>query len=287
MTDLTLIFLNYNTPDWISLALTTLKKNYLDQSTLSVKVVVVDNASTDDSVQQITKQFPWVKLIQAKTNGGFATGNNLALKQVTSRYAMLINSDVEFSTKSNLDQLVYFMDARPEVAVTTPKVLLANGKLDPASHRGEPTPWASLTYFSGLAKLFPHSALFAKYHQTYKNLDEIHNVDACSGAAMMVRTSAMEKVGYLDERFFMYGEDLDWCKRFRDHGFEIIYHPEVVITHHKYKSGRGTQNKQLSQTTSAHFYQTMLQYFDKHYQSQYPFFVRSGIRFFVWYKTRR
>lgn len=286
MKDLTLIFLNYNTPDWISLALNSLKKHYLVNTALSVEVVVVDNASTDHSVELIKKEFPWAKILEADVNGGFAHGNNLALKKVTSRYAMLLNSDVEFSDRSNFDQLVYYMDAHPEVGVTTPHVLLANGKLDPASHRGEPTPWASLSYFSGLAKLFKHSPLFAQYHLTYKNLKEIHAVDACSGAAMMVRTEAMEKVGYLDERFFMYAEDLDWCKRFRDQGYQVIYHPEVVVTHHKYKSGRGTSDKKLSKTTSQHFYQTMLQYFDKHYQSQYPFFVRWGIHAFVWYKTR-
>jgi len=127
------------------------------------------------------------------------------------------------------------MDANPNVAVTTPKVLLASGKLDPASHRGEPTPWASLSYFSGLAKAFPKSKLFAQYHQTYQSLDQVHPIDACSGAAMMVRTAAMEKVGYLDERFFMYAEDLDWCKRFRDHGYQVIYIPEATVVHHKYK----------------------------------------------------
>lgn len=286
MTDLTLIFLNYNTPDWISLALKTLKKNYLAKTKFKVEVIVVDNSSTDHSVKMLKEEFSWVKVLEASQNGGFAVGNNLALKQVKSRYAMLINSDIEFSEKSTLDALIYYMDANPNVAVTTPKVLLANGKLDPASHRGEPTPWASLSYFSGLAKAFPKSKLFARYHQTYQSLDQVHPIDACSGAAMMVRTAAMEKVGYLDERFFMYAEDLDWCKRFRDHGYQVIYIPEATVVHHKYKSGRGHTDSSISQRTSAHFYQTMLQYFDKHYQSQYPFFVRWGIQLFVWYKTR-
>lgn len=285
MTDLTLIFLNYNTPDWIAKALQSLKKQYLDQTKLKADVVVVDNASTDNSVALISQKFPWVTVIKAAENKGFAAGNNLALKRVKSRYAMLLNSDVEFSPHSNLDELVFYMDARPEIGVCSPKVLLSNGKLDPASHRGEPTIWASLTYFSGLEKLFPHSPLFAQYHQTYKDLDQIHLVDACSGAAMMVRTSAMEKVGYLDERFFMYAEDLDWCRRFRDHGFQVVYHPEVIVIHHKYKSGRGHQDTQLSKKTSSHFYQTMLQYFDKHYQDKYPFFVRWAVQGFVWWKT--
>lgn len=286
MKDLTLIFLNYNTPEWITKALTSLQDCYLSNTKLAVDVVVVDNASTDHSVEKIKASFPKVSLIQAKENNGFAAGNNLALKHAQSRYVMLVNSDVEFTANSNLDELVYYMDAQPEVGVITPRVELADGSIDPASHRGEPTLWASLTYFSGLEKRFPHSALFAQYHQSYKAYDQIHTVDACSGAAMLVRTSAMEKVGLLDERFFMYAEDLDWCKRFRDHGFTIVYNPLVSVIHHKYKSGRGHQDAALSKRTSSHFYQTMLQYFDKHYQNSYPFFVRWGIQFFVWYKTR-
>lgn len=286
MTDLTLIFLNYNTPDWISLALKSVRQHYLDRTKLKVSVIVVDNASTDHSVSLIKKEFPWVKIIEAAENKGFAAGNNLALKEVKSRYAMLVNSDVEFTDASNLDQLIYFMDARPDVGVCSPKVILADGKLDPASHRGEPTIWASLTYFSGLEKLFPHSGVFAQYHQSFKDFTHIHPIDACSGAAMIVRMSAVEKVGLLDERFFMYAEDLDWCKRFRDHGLQVMYNPEAVVTHHKYKSGRGHQNTHLSKKTSSHFYQTMLQYFDKHYQNSYPFFIRWGLQFFIWYKTR-
>jgi GT2 family glycosyltransferase len=286
MHDLTLIYLNYNTADWIELALKTLKKQYLSKTKHSVDVVVVDNASTDDSVARIKAQFPWIKLIESSTNGGFAAGNNLALKKVKSRYAMLINSDVEFTKESNLDELISYMDSHPEASVITPKVLLANGKLDNASHRGEPSPWASLTYFSGLAKHFPHSESLAQYHMTYRNMNEVHTIDACSGAAMLVRTSEMEKVGYLDDRFFMYAEDLDWCKRFRDAGGEVVFYPMVSVKHHKYKSGRGQANTKVAKTTSKHFYQTMLQYFDKHYRKSYPPFIRWGIQLFIWCKTR-
>jgi len=286
MQDLTLIFLNYNTSDWIAVALESLQTNYLAHTKLDVKVIVVDNASTDHSVEEIRSKFDWVTLIESKQNNGFSAGNNLALKQVASRYAMLINSDVEFTNYSNLDKLLFFMDARPKVAVSTPKVLLSSGEIDPASHRGEPTAWASLTYFSGLENLFPKLKLFSQYHQSYKRYDQIHQVDACSGAAMMVKISAMEKVGLLDERFFMYAEDLDWCRRFRDHGFQVFYIPDASVVHHKYKSGRAHQDASVSKRTSSHFYQTMLQYFDKHYQNSYPFFVRWGVQFFIWYKTR-
>lgn len=285
MTDLTLIYLNYNTPDWTSLALSSLQEHYLKHTRLNVEVIVVDNASTDGSADLIEKKFHWVKLIRATSNGGFAVGNNLALKDVKSRYVMLVNSDVEATTASNLDELISYMDAHPEASVITPKLLLANKKVDPASHRGEPTPWASLTYFSGLAKLFPSSPLLAQYHLSYKDLKQIHTIDACSGAAMCVRTSAMQQVGLLDERFFMYAEDLDWCKRFRDAGGQVVFYPGIQMIHHKYKSGRA-QKGTVKSATSRHFYQTMLQYYDKHYRKTYPSIVRLGIQLFVWYKTR-
>ena len=115
-------------------------------------------------------------------------------------------------------------------------------------------------------------------------MSTIHEVDACSGAAMIVRTSAMEKVGLLDEQFFMYAEDLDWCKRFRDAGYTVIYHPQVKVIHHKYKSGIKSASQDIARKTHGHFYETMLQYYDKHYQSRYPSFVRGVIKSFVTYK---
>jgi len=284
--DLTLLFLNYNTPEWISLALTSLQQQYLNITQLKIEVIVVDNASTDDSVATIKKKFPWVKLIISPKNGGFAAGNNLGLSAVKSRYVMLVNSDVEFTAHSNLDELVLYLDAHLEAGVITPKVLLANGQLDPASHRGEPTPWASFTYFTGGENLLPQSKLFGQYHQSYKDKNIIHTIDACSGAAMMVRTAALKHIGKLDERFFMYAEDLDWCRRFRQKNYTIIFYPQVTVRHHKYKSGRGHNQQLLSQRTSQQFYQTMLQYFDKYYRSKYPIIIRWGIQFFIWYKTR-
>jgi GT2 family glycosyltransferase len=245
---------------------------------------VVDNDSEDNSVQMVKKEFKWVNLIESKENNGFSAGNNLALKNSTAKYVMLLNSDVEFNEKSNLDLLIKFMNSNSLVAVITPKVILPNGKLDFSCHRGEPTIWASLSYFLGMSKKFPNKPFFAEYHQTYKNLDEAHEIDACSGAAMLVRTSKMKTVGLLDERFFMYAEDLDWCKRFRDDGNKIMYFPQVEVVHHKYKSGIKSSSSKTSTKVRVHFYDTMIQYFDKHYRDQYHPIVRKLIRYFLFIK---
>lgn len=269
--DLEIIILSYNTQFWLKKTLSSLKEFFLDKTKHTVKVTVVDNNSVDESVSMLTSEFPWVNLIVSPTNGGFAAGNNLALKQTTASYVMLLNSDVECTEHSSFDTLIEYLESKPEVAVITPHIMLPTGQIDPACHRGEPTLWASFTYFLGLEKLFPTSKLFAQYHQWYKSLKIIHEIDACSGACMIVRVTAMRKVGLLDEQFFMYAEDLDWCKRFRDKQYKIVFNPTVQIVHHKYKSGLGSTTKKVARQTTEHFYDTMLQYYDKHYaKSNHP-----------------
>jgi len=283
--DLSIIILNYNGQFWLKKLLPTLKSNYLKKSKYQVEVVVVDNDSSDNSVELVKKDFKWVKLMESGRNGGFAFGNNVAIKDNKARYVMLLNSDTEFLKEgSNLDELIEYMDQNKKVAMISPRLELSDGNLDQASHRGEPTPWASLTYFTKLEKLFPKSKIFAQYHQGYKDLSEIHEIDACSGAAMIIRNSAIKKVGMLDERFFMYAEDLDWCKRFRDAGYKIIFYPKVKVIHHKYKSGIKSSNKKTASVTQKFFYDTMLQYYDKHYKEQYPKFVRNLLRYFIFIK---
>lgn len=285
--DLSIIVLNYNGQFWLKKLLPTLKKNYIDKSKYQVELIVVDNDSSDDSVKLMRKDFKWATTIESGRNGGFAFGNNVAIKGNTARYVMLLNSDTEFlpNGQSNLDQIIDFMDQNTDAAIVSPRVELSDGSLDPASHRGEPTPWASLAYFLGLEKLLPNCKLFAKYHQSYKDLNTIHEVDACTGAAMVVRNSAIKKVGLLDELFFMYAEDLDWCKRFRDAGYRIVFYPRIKIIHHKYKSGIKSSNKKTASITQQYFYKTMLQYYDKHYKDKYPKFLRGIVKYFVLIKT--
>ncbi len=277
-TDLTLIILNYNTRFWLKNLLDSLQV-CLEKTKSEIEIVVVDNNSTDDSIKMLKENYRSIKQIELKQNKGFAAGNNVAIKQAKSRYIMLLNSDTECNQMTNFDELIAFMDAHKEIAVVTPKVVMNNGKIDPACHRGEPTPWASLTYFFKLEHFLPKIPLFSQYHQYYKDLDSIHDVDACSGAAMLVRMSAINKIGLLDEQFFMYAEDLDWCKRFRESGYRIIYYPAVQITHHKYKSGIQSNNKAKQSRTREYFYDTMLAFYDKHYKNKYPSFIRQLVAF--------
>jgi len=268
--DLSIIILNYNGKVWLEKLLPSLQSNWLNQTKFETEVVVVDNASTDDSMAFIENQ-NGIRLICSDRNGGFAFGNNLAIRNNTARYLMLLNSDAEFlPSASNLDVLMKYMDETPSAGIITPMLLLDNGKIDPACHRGEPTPWAAFTYFSGLERLFPKSRWFGQYHQTYKPMNSIHDIDACTGAALLVRNEAVLKVGVLDERFFMYAEDLDWCKRFREAGYRVVFDPGIKLVHHKYRSGLANKDDKIKSDTRKWFYDTMLQYYDKHYQNKYP-----------------
>lgn len=281
MTDLEIIIVSYNSEFWLKKTLSTLKEFYLKKTKLSVDVTVVDNNSEDTSVETVRKEYSWANLVELHKNMGFAAANNVAIEKSKAKYVMLLNSDVEFTSNSKLDTLVRYLDDHEDVAVITPKIEFLNGQIDPACHRGEPTPWASLTYFFGLEKLFPHSKIYSQYHQWYKLLNTVHTIDACSGAAMIVRRSAIANVGMLDEQFFMYAEDLDWCKRFKEAGHKIIYYPKVTVIHHKYKSGIKGTSKKIARNTRRHFYDTMLQYYDKHYRHKYPGVVRSIIKYFI------
>lgn len=283
--DLSIIILNFNTQFWLKKTLLSLKEFYLDKTKYKVEVIVVDNDSNDGSPEMVAKEFRWTKLIRSGGNIGFAAGNNIALKEIDSRYGMLLNSDTEFHPGSNLDILIEYLDQHSETGMITPRIEMPDGSLDPASHRGEPTPWASLTYFFGLEKLFPKSRLFGQYHQTYQNLNEIHTIDACTGAAMIFNNRFMQqKVGYLDEQFFMYAEDIDWCRRFREAGKNIIFHPGAQLTHHKYKSGIKSSSSRFSKKIHNMFYDTMLAYYDKWYKNNHPGFYRTLLKIFLFIK---
>lgn len=281
---LSLIILNYNSQYWLKNLLTSLKEKCLNKTKYDIKVIIVDNNSQDDGVSILKKEFPQFELILLSENLGFSAGNNAALKKINTDYVMLLNNDTEFTNETNLDLLIDFMEDNPQIAVVTPQVLLPNGQLDMACHRGEPTPWASFTYYLGLEKLFPQSKYFSQYHQSYKNYDVPHQIDACSGAAMLIRTKAIKKVGLLDEQFFMYAEDLDWCRRFRNDGWQIVYLPQVKIIHHKYKSGIKSQSDVTATKIRHYFYNTMLQYYDKHHKNKYPRAFRWILKLFLFIK---
>lgn len=256
--NLSIVIVNYNTRGFLRALL----------QDLPGRIIVVDNGSTDGSREMLKKEFPNVDLIENPQNVGFATANNQGIQRARGRYLLLLNTDCE-ATASAVTETVNYLDDHPDVGAVTCRLVLSDGSTDPACHRGFPTPWASLTYFLGLEKLFPRSRLFGQYHQGYTSMGEVHDVDCISGAFFLVRREVIDQVGLLDEAFFMYGEDIDWCFRIRNAGWKIRFYPHVSTAHKKHQSGLAHTDGQLRRETRKHFYDAMRLFYDKHYRHRY------------------
>lgn len=276
MHDLGIVILNWNTSDYLRRCLETVVAN---QGDVRFQVVVVDNASTDDSVAMVRRLFPAVRVIESGINGGYSYGNNLGLRALgyrdagqpsadAPRYALLLNPDTEVPPNVFAD-MVQFMDSRPDVGVAGPKLVLEDGSLDKACRRSFPTPLVSFYHFSKLAKLFPNSPRFARYNMTYVGADVEIEVDSVVGAYMQVRREAIEACGLLDETFFMYGEDLDWAFRIKNAGWKVVYHPQVLVRHVKRAASRKSKKAQYE------FWRAMLIFYRKHYQATTPRWLHS------------
>ncbi len=268
--DLSIIILSFNTKDLLRTCLTTVFASVLED--YQMEVIVCDNQSTDESVAMVKKEFGRVICIQNGKNLGFAAGNNPGIRRAKGRYILLLNTDTEVGADT-FAKMISYMDTNQDVGASTCKVMLPTGDIDPACHRGFPTPWASITYLLKLEKLFPTSVLFGQYHQGYKGLTTIHEVDCIVGAFFMVRANVIKKIGLLDEDYFMYGEDIDWCYRIKKAGFKIVFNPETLILHRKKQSGRANILKKRRTETEIYFHRYNWLFYTKHYQKIYPWWL--------------
>jgi GT2 family glycosyltransferase len=264
--DVSVIILNFNTKDLTGVCIERLKQSLL--GTYSMEIILCDNASLDGTVDMVKKKFPDVIVIQNGNNLGFAAGNNPGIRRAKGRFIVLLNSDTEVA-RDSIAEMIAFMDLHPKAGAATCKLMLPNGRMDPACHRGFPTPWASLTYLIKLEKLFPKSKLFGEYHQGYKDLSTAHEVDCISGAFFMMRKEVIEKVGLLDEDFFMYAEDIDMAYRIKNAGWEIWFTPGVSVLHKKKQSGRAHSEKSRRVTTEIYFHTYNWLFYKKHYAKKY------------------
>lgn len=265
-----IIIVNYNSSFWLKKTLASIYEYYIPYSKYSTIITVVDNASSDDSTEMIKKHFPKTNLIKSEKNVGFSAGNNLALKKSNADYIMLLNSDTELTEKSkNLDTLIDIIEKDNSIGMITPKLLLSDGQMDKACHRGEPSILDCFLYFAGFEKIFSKTKFFTHYHMLYEDLSTIHQVEAITGACMITKLKYLKEVNFFDERFFMYSEDMDLCRKYREKGYKIIFNPTVEIIHHKYKSGLKNKDKKISKNIKKHFYNSFLLYYDKWYNKKF------------------
>lgn len=255
--EISIIIVSYNVREFLRQALLSLRKALAETSS---EVFVVDNASDDGSAEMVRAQFPECVLLENRVNLGFAAANNLALKRCRGRLLVLLNPDTVVQ-EDTFTAIRAFMQAHPGTGMVGCKVLNPDGTLQLACRRSFPTPWVAFTKLSGLSALFPRSRWFGRYNLTYLPEDETCEVEAISGSFMAARREAVAQVGLLDEDFFMYGEDLDWCFRFRAAGWGIHYFPGTQIVHFK-----GESSKRSSLDSLRAFYQAMGLFVRKHFR---------------------
>lgn len=289
------IIVSYNVREFLEQALRSLKRSL---RTLPHEIFVVDNNSVDGSVAMVHTAFPEVILIANESNIGFARANNQALRQATGEFLFVLNPDT-IVEEDTVSVLVDFMERHLACGAVGCRILNPDGTFALESRRAFPTPPVAFYRMTGLSRLFPKSRRFGQYNMTWLPSDHIAEVDALSGSCMMVRKGALlysatayqslennalhqlgvsatsdltqqEGAGLMDEGFFMYGEDLDWCYRIQQAGWHIYYTPDTQIIHYK---GESTKKGDLKYVRL--FYGAMLRFAEKHLKSDYP-------RAFLW-----
>ena len=253
--DLSVIIVNYNVKHFLEQCLISANKAAKD---LDCEIIVVDNHSLDGSVEMVKQRFPHIKLIESKVNLGFSKGNNLGINESKGEFVLLLNPDT-LVEEDTFEKVLNFMKLNSDAGGLGVKMIDGKGRFLPESKRGLPTPWVAFYKMFGLSRLFPNSKIFGQYHLTYLSMDEIHKVDILSGAFMLLRKSVLDKIGLLDETFFMYGEDIDLSYRIKLAGYENYYYPETQIIHYK-----GESTKKTSVNYVLVFYRAMVIFANKH-----------------------
>lgn len=268
--DLSVIIVNYNVKDYLLQCLRSLDEAC---KPLAAEIIVVDNNSSDGSVDDLRPGFPHVQWHALPENIGFGRANNVGLKAARGRFVLFLNPDTIIGPES-LSSMVRYLDAHPSVGMAGCKVLNPDGSFQVACRRGLPTPWASFCKLFGLQAMFPSVKIFSGYNLMYRSIDETYPVDALIGAFMMGRTDLIRSLGGFDPQFFMYGEDIDLCYRVKQAGHEVHYVHETSIIHYK---GESTKRSSLNEVRV--FYEAMEIFARKHFGGSRVFlaFLRLGI----------
>jgi GT2 family glycosyltransferase len=253
--DLSIVLVNWNTKDLLLRCLQTIQE---DTRSLSTEIIVVDNASSDGSVSAVRQQFPSVRIVENETNQGFARANNIGIGLAHGNYVCLINSDVELIPEC-LPRMFHYMEDHRKIGILGPRVLNSDLTLQP-SCKNAPTLWTTFCRAAGLDTLLPNSEFFASEQMVLRNLNRIRAVDIVSGCFWMVRAKALSQVGGLDETYFMYSEDKDWCVRFWKAGWQVVYFPEAQAIHF---GGSSSSSDPLR--FSVEMCRANLQYWKKHH----------------------
>lgn len=271
---ISIIIVNYNVEFFLEQCLNSVRKALTN---VNGQVYVVDNNSIDGSVEMVQRKFPEFNLIANKDNKGFSKANNQAILLSDAEYILLLNPDTVVE-EDTFTKIIQFMDSHPDAGGLGVRMLDGKGKFLPESKRGLPTPTVAFYKIFGLSSIFPRSKRFGQYHLGHLNEFETNEIEILSGAFMLMRSEALEKVGLLDEAFFMYGEDIDLSYRIIKGGYKNYYFPETRIIHYK-----GESTKKSSVNYVFVFYRAMIIFAEKHFSQKnaklFSFLINAAIYF--------
>jgi len=266
--DLSIVIINWNVRDLLRRCLLSLDQGLATvDCRLACEVIVVDCASSDGSAGMVRREFPWVRLIASEENLGYARGGNLGAAQATGRYLLLLNPDTEVVGDA-LSTMVRYMDQHPSVGAVGPQLRYPDGTLQ-SSRRRFPTLATAFCESTLLQQWFPDNRVARRYYLDDRPADVPQPVDWLVGAALMIRRETWQQVGPLDEGFFMYFEELDWCRRCRVAGWEIHYLPAAQVIHHEGKS-----SEQVAAARTIRFQRSKIRYFRKYYGASWALVIR-------------
>ena len=260
MVDLSIVILSWNVRDLLRQCLESMASGRplsANHPPLTTEIIVVDNASSDGSVEMVRAEFPEVRLIANQTNRGYTGGNNDGIAAATGRYVMILNPDTRVLNDA-LAAMVAYADAHPDVGIVGPQLLNSDGSVQ-SSRRHFPTLMTGLFESTWLQPLAPRDVL-RRYYVLDQPDDAIQEVDWLFGACFLVRRKVIQQVGALDEVFFMYSEEMDWCRRIRQAGWKVVYLPEAQVIHYGGKS-----SDQVAAQRHIYFQTSKVRYFRKHH----------------------
>ncbi len=254
--DCSILLVTYQSAAYLPRCLDAIGRSTHD---VSYEIVVVDNASTDDTVEVLRQRFPQARVLSNPENLGFGSAANRAAREATGRHLLFLNPDTEMQDRA-LDRAVSFLDAQPDVGIVGARVLNPDGTLQRACRRSIPTPSVAFFQISGLGRVWRNHSSAGAYNLERLDPSRTCDVGAVSGAFLLIRREAWERTGGFDERYFLYGEDLDLCLAVARLGYRVVYFPEAVVIHHK-----GASSRQARRRANHEFHRAMRLFHDKHF----------------------
>ncbi len=289
--DLSIIVVSYNTRQLLDDCLRSLYAAAAPPG--GMEVIVVDNASADGSPEMVRQRYPQARLIVSDENRGYSAANNLGSAAATGDTLLFLNSDTVVAADALVRPLRYLQD-HPAAGALTVRLVYPTGERDPDNHRGFPTPWNAFCHFTLLSRLFPNSPRFNGYFRSYEDFSAVHPVPVIAGSYMMMPRALDGQLGGWDETYFFYGEDIDYCYRIHEAGYQIIYYPLVEVVHYKgASSGLRKESADIARPPKAtrvrvaeESVRAMRVFYRKFYSDKYPrpvtAFVLAGIQVRGW-----